>query len=55
MYENITTRIDALLTGPFVEAFKAVDCRTPAYDSPPMSAAEAFRATVQIGHVAGTP
>ena len=55
MYETITNKIDELLAGPFVEAFKAVDCRTPAYDSRPLSAAEAFRATVQIGHVAGTP
>ncbi|HZX82090.1 MAG TPA: hypothetical protein VFF19_00905 [Reyranella sp.] len=55
MYETIRNKISALLAGPFVEAFKAVDCRTPQYDSPPLPAAQAFRATVQIGHVTGTP
>lgn len=55
MYETIRNKIDALLAGPFVEAFKAVDCRTPQYDSPPLPAAQAFRATVRIGHVTGTP
>jgi hypothetical protein len=55
MYERIRNKIDQLLAGPFVEAFKGVDCRTPDYDSCPLSAAQAFRATVQIGHVAGTP
>ncbi len=55
MYENLRNRIDELLVGPIVEALKGVDCRTPDYNSCPMSAAQAFRATVQIGHVAGTP
>jgi hypothetical protein len=55
MYEKIRNKIDELLAGPFVEAFKGVDCRTPDYDSCTLSAAEAFLATVQIGHVAGTP
>jgi len=55
MYENIRNKIDELLAGPFVQAFKAVDCETPKYDSARLSAAEACRATVRIGHVAGTP
>jgi hypothetical protein len=55
MYEKIRNKIDELLGGPFVQAFKAVDCETPKYDSAPLSAAQACRATVRIGHVAGTP
>jgi hypothetical protein len=54
-YEKIRNKIDELLTGPFVEAFKGVDCQTPDFDSGTLSAAEAFQATVQIGHVASTP
>ena len=38
MYDTIRNKIDELLAGPFVEAFKAVDCRTPEYDSRPLSA-----------------
>ena len=55
MYDKIRNKIDELLVGPFVEAFKGVDCRTPDYASGALSAAEAFLANVQIGHVTGTP
>jgi hypothetical protein len=55
MYETIRGKIDDLLTGPFVEAFKAVDCRVPDYGSCSLPAAEAFQAKVRVGHVTGTP
>ena len=55
MYESIRNKIDDLLTGPFLEAFQGVDCQTPDYDSRSLPAAQAFRASVHIGHVAGTP
>jgi hypothetical protein len=55
MYQAITDKIDALLAGPFVEAFKAVDCRTPSYGAHSIPAAEAFRGKVLIGHIVGTP
>ena len=55
MYESIRTKIDELLAGPFVEAFEAVDCRTPAYGECRLSQADAFRTKVHFAHVTGTP
>ena len=55
MYENLRNKIDELLAGPFVQAFRGVECRTPDYGSFALSAADSFRSSVQIGHVAGTP
>ena len=53
--KSIRTKIDELLAGPFVEAFEAVDCRTPAYGECRLSAADAFRTKVHFAHVTGTP
>jgi hypothetical protein len=55
MYESIRNKIDGLLAGPFLEAFEAVDCRTPAYSACPLSPADAFRTRVQFAHVTRTP
>ena len=55
MYEALRNKIDSLLTGPFVEAMRATDCRTPDFDNASTSSADAFRAKVSFGHVSGTP
>ena len=55
MFEAIRDKIDGLLTGPIVEAFRAVDCLVPDYGAGSVSPASAFRTTVIFGHVTGTP
>jgi hypothetical protein len=55
MYDAIRRSIDEVLTGPLFEALRAVDCKVPPYDAPPIPSEDAFRGKVRAGHVAGTP